>query len=402
MESHMPHDIINADVLDALADMPDASFDSCFCDPPYGIGFMGKQWDHGVPSKDVWAEVLRVLKPGAFLLAFGGTRTYHRLVCAIEDAGFEIRDCIQWIYGSGFPKSHNIGKAIDKAAGAEREVIATVRAKGGGTAHINPTHADTHDYRPNGYQKGENVLDITAPATPLAQRWEGYGTALKPAYEPICVAMKPLDGTFANNATVHGVAGLNIDGGRVGIATQDDIHAKNPHTSGGIVDGQVYGTGTATEYAVPAGRWPANIIHDGSEEATAGFPVTKTKGHTPKARGSGGISCDGHGGQDAVQEQWHDTGSAARYFYCAKASKKERREGNIHPTVKPLSLLKYLATLILPPPRDTERRLLVPYSGSGSELIGGLQAGWDHVTGIELEEKYCEIAAERLRQEVLF
>jgi site-specific DNA-methyltransferase (adenine-specific) len=388
MNTAMTTDIINADVLDAMADMPDASFDSCFCDPPYGISFMGKRWDHGVPSKDVWAEVLRVLKPGAFLMAFGGTRTQHRLVCAIEDAGFEIRDTICYIFGSGFPKSHNIGKAIDKAAGVEREVVG--RGTSGETAGMQALG-------PSGIKGGD--FDITAPATPLAQLWDGYGTALKPAYESIVVAMKPLDGTFANNAAVHGVAGLNIDAGRVGTEDMSGQWDRKWNDNNGELGKRYSQEGREKGKTVPPGRWPANIIHDGSEEATAGFPVTK----------------------DA---------SAARYFYCCKASRAERNAGcegleakttligaerhkinpmtgkpvvdvprqNIHPTVKPLSLCKYLATLTLPPERDTPRRLLVPFSGSGSEMIGALQAGWDHVTGIEndTEHGYIEIAEARI------
>ena len=228
--------IVCGDNLDVMRGMDECSVDTIITDPPYGLKFMGKSWDHGVPGVPYWAECLRVAKPGAMLLAFGGTRTHHRLMCAIEDAGWEIRDCIMWVYGSGFPKSHAIGKAIDKAAGAEREVV--------GSKVGLPGYSDTRESDESGYGGGwkdpKAECAITAPATDASKLWHGWGTALKPAYEPIILAMKPLDGTFAQNALKWGVAGLWIDGGRVGLPEGDagwdvpqaDLSVVNPARSG--------------------------------------------------------------------------------------------------------------------------------------------------------------------------
>lgn len=249
--------------LDILPSLPDNSVDSVVCDPPYELGFMGKGWDaSGIAySVELWTECLRVLKPGGHLLAFGGTRTYHRMAVAIEDAGFEIRDSIHWTYGSGFPKSLNISKAIDKAAGAERPIVEKRRTKGGGTESLNRKNAEDHEYRPDGYQKGENVLDVTAAATEAAAQWEGWGTSLKPSHEPIVVARKPLDGTVVANTLAHGVGGLNIDGCRV----------KGGPSSGGSTSGSTalgQGSGwnahenkaTVVDRELASGRWPANTI----------------------------------------------------------------------------------------------------------------------------------------------
>ncbi len=324
------------DVLPMLG--PD-QFSACVCDPPYHLkqskskGFMGKTWDGGDIAfrPEFWGEVLRVLKPGAMLLAFGGTRTFHRLTCAIEDAGFEIRDCLNWLYGSGFPKSLDISKAIDKAAGAKREVVGSkVGLPGyslsqcdnpGGNAMSG--HIDKSLYHP------EKECAITAPATELAKRWAGWGTSLKPAWEPIVLAMKQLDGTFANNAQQHDVAGLNIDGSRIG----------------GI-----------------KGRWPANLLLD---EQT-GEMLDKQ-----------------HGG-------------ASRFFYCAKANKRDRtcddQVENNHPTVKPRSLMEYLCRLVTPPGGGV---ILDPFMGSGSTGIAALSTG-NRFVGIELEPESFEIARQRI------
>lgn len=390
----MRYTIHNGDALETMRGMEAASFDAVLCDPPYGISFMGRAWDHGVPSSEVWAEVLRVLKPGAFLLAFGGTRTFHRLTCAIEDAGFEIRDCVSWVYGSGFPKSMDISKALDKAEG------------GGARAE-------------------------TEAETDAARTWNGYGTALKPAWEPCIVAMKPLDGTFAENALRHGVAGLNIEAGRIRVDASDDIHAKNPHTKGGFGhgDAQVYGESQGAPAYNPAqGRWPANLILD--EISAAMMPEVGAAPGTYETsdRGDADARCY-DGGWSGKIRNGHKSprGSASRFFYCAKASRRERDAGlegfgkkalnwssgeanpgsfqgegtdrtakNFHPCLKPLDLNRYLASLILPPKRDTPRRILVPFSGSGSEMIGALLAGWDEVLGIEREGEYVAIAHARM------
>jgi hypothetical protein len=265
------------DCLEVLRGMPDCSVDAVVTDPPYGLSFMGKKWDYDVPSVEVWAECLRVLKPGGHLLAFAGTRTQHRMAVRIEDAGFEIRDMIAWVYGSGFPKSLDVSKAIDKAAGVEREVV--------GTRKKNTAVGSNDVMRENGKVTGvanfasvggdarikyETIdLDITAPATEAARQWAGWGTALKPALEPITVARKPLAGTVAENVLAHGTGGLNIDGCRVGISADDDIHAKNPNTKGGFghAGASVYGDSTgAPAYDPSAGRWPANLILSYNED----------------------------------------------------------------------------------------------------------------------------------------
>jgi site-specific DNA-methyltransferase (adenine-specific) len=353
----------NGDCRDVLAAMPEASVDAVVTDPPYGLssgenaktGFMGKEWDRGVPGVDVWAEVFRVLKPGAHVLAFGGTRTYHRLVCAIEDAGFEIRDQIGWAYGTGFPKSLNVSKAIDAASGAEREVVGP-----------NPNG------RPNMVRVNASVLSprvdapITASATPEAAAWEGWGTALKPAWEPIVVARKPLIGTVAANVMRFGTGALNIDATRVG-------------TEGGTAKGTlpkgksngVYGDGLngACEIKqLDAGRWPANLVHDGSDEVLGLFPGTPMTG-------------------------FGDSGSAARFFYCAKASKAERGEGNTHMTVKPIALMRWLVRLVTPPGGC----VLDPFAGSGTTGLAAMAEGFA-ATLIEAEAPYADIIASRLER----
>jgi len=271
--------LLKGNCLETLKTLADNSVDSIVTDPPYELGFMGKTWDaSGIAyNQDLWAECLRVLKPGGHLLAFSGSRTYHRMTVAIEDAGFEIRDQIMWLYGSGFPKSLDVSKAIDKAAGAEREVVGS---SDNGIAGGTGKHAGQEkSYRFAG------EFEITAPATPEAQRWQGWGTALKPAHEPICVARKPLTGTVASNVLEWGTGALNIDGSRVGTA--DGFGGGTKATSGFVNGYEGDGFVASTQ-----GRWPANVIHDGSDEVLAGFP-----------------------------------NDAGRFFYCAKASKSERNAG---------------------------------------------------------------------------
>jgi site-specific DNA-methyltransferase (adenine-specific) len=383
-----------ADCRDVLPTLEASSFDACLCDPPYGLKFMGKDWDHGVPGPAVWAKVFRVLKPGAFLLAFGGTRTHHRLMCAIEDAGFEIRDCMMWLYGQGFPKSLDIGKAIDKAAGALRETLSTRSKRGafGGVAYAQDSWTLAQSNQPL-------ALPITAPATDAAKLFDGYGTALKPAYEPIIVAMKPCEGTFAENALKHGVAGINIEAGRIG--TSDSLNGGA--YSGGerptqFMNGGLYRK-EADEYRQPAGRWPSNVILDEEAGAMLDEQSGTLRNGGQNATSAERISKDNvFGKRTGITQLAGDSGGASRFFYCAKASKSERGEGNNHPTVKPLKLIEYLARLILPPQGG---KLLVPFSGSGSEMLGARNSGWTDVTGIELSAGYADIAIERLRQEVL-
>lgn len=438
------HNIHTGDVLAVLKTLPDNYYDAVLNDAPYGLSFMGKEWDKGVPSAEVYRELLRVVKPGAMGLHFGGTRTFHRMAVNIEDAGFEIRDCLSWLYGSGFPKSHNISKALDKQdATAERlrrnyAFTAWLRSTGitakqideaSGSnmgahylteksqpavatldmftkfAHLVPEPpedikvlmhertVESENFKkrevlgvrevPAGHSfAGETHTDRTgnveykdtAPATPAALTWDGYGTALKPAWEPCLLVQKPLDGTFANNALTHGCGGLNIDGSRVG-----------------------------TDTITTTGRFPANLILD--EEAAAALDLDATVGDKP---------------------------GPSRFFYTAKVSTKERNAGcehfvdaekrgiyaqdewtranmggapyaglpptkNNHPTLKPIALTTYLAKLLLPPVQPGKtRRILVPFSGAGSEMIGCLLAGWDEVVGIELDPEYVRIAEARL------
>lgn len=326
--------VIEEDVSEVLSKFPEGYFDAVFCDPPYGISFMGEKWDHGVPDKEVWSEVMRVMKPGAHLMAFGGSRTFHRLTCAIEDAGLEIRDCIMWLHGEGMPKGASVGKVIAKKAESEEDRQASVL-------------------------------------------FNGYKTTLKPAYEPIVLAMKPVDKTFSSNALKYGVAGLNVDECMVPVDKGDDIYAKNPHTKGGFghSNATLYGSSKgAPVYDPSKGRFPADVIHDGSSDVLSCFETSD-----------------------------EDNNSASRFFYCAKASAKERNAGiaknekrNTHKCVKPLALTEYLSRLVLPPQMGHCRKILVPFSGSGSEMIGAMLAGWEEVVGVEIDSEYVEISKKRI------
>jgi len=412
--------ILKGNCLDTLKTLANNSVDSIVTDPPYELGFMGKTWDaSGIAyNADLWRECLRVLKPGGHLLAFSGSRTYHRMTVAIEDAGFEIRDQIMWIYGSGFPKSLDVSKAIDKAAGAEREVIGkqTVpNIKGDAYGTMNEKQGKSY----------ENIeVDITAPATPEAQRWQGWGTALKPAHEPICVARKPLTGTVASNVMEWGTGALNINATRVGSEkrTYDlTMTSGNFETTGG---GKNEKSGTATV----EGRWPANVIHDGSDEVLAGFPTTKSGRHNGKSTFSAESTktaasmCSGMAGKTRTYVVEPSEGSAARFFYCAKASKSERNAGleglpekavgalnmrtdahsvkngmdtkpaqNFHPTVKPLALMRYLVKLVTPPGGT----VLDPFLGSGSTAVACVLEGFDWI-GCEMTEDYWPIIEARV------
>lgn len=326
--------LYHGDCLDVLRQMPEASVDAVVTDPPYGLSFMGKKWDYDVPSVDVWAECLRVLKPGGHLLAFAGTRTQHRMAVRIEDAGFEIRDMLAWVYGSGFPKSMDVSKAIDKMDANE-------------------------------------TIDA-------AQKWDGWGTALKPAMEPITMARKPLVGTVAWNVQVHGTGAINVDGCRIG---EELLSAQRRGVS-------LIGTFDGADGNIKpdrVGRWPANFIHDCGDEV------------------------------DAL------LGDATRFFYCAKTSKADRDEGcrampvcqtvgggglgnpvsgaygsekaparNHHPTVKPTDLMRYLCRLVTPPGGV----VFDPFAGSGSTLKAARLEGFRAI-GIEREAEYCAIAAAR-------
>lgn len=381
------------DVIDVLEGYNDNAFDAVLCDPPYGLSFMGKKWDYDVPSVELWREVFRVLKPGAPLIAFSGTRTYHRMVVNIEDAGFEIRDQFAWMYGSGFPKSLNVGKALDSAAGAERPVVGTGKYDARRPRPVAETNTPGAEY---GFGPGHS---LTAPATPLAKQWDGYGTALKPAYEPAVLARKPLEGTVAENVAKWGVGGLAIDASRIEGDTSEFFSKTTgkPRSGAGHAHGYGMGEGFGGDAAnppSPLGRWPANVLLD--EEA--GALLDAQSGDRP-----GGGQVKGNHSRKSMYASNHvqpfdgynDSGGASRFFYCAKANKKERNSGgeNNHPTVKPIALMEYLARLVMPPKPGA---ILVPFAGSGSEMIGALKAGWPAVLGIEREVEYVEIAGRRL------
>ncbi|WP_029978021.1 site-specific DNA-methyltransferase [Pseudomonas sp. PH1b] len=374
-----PFRILTGDCLELMRQMPDNSVDSVVTDPPYGLGFMGKKWDASVPGVEVWAECLRVLKPGGHLLAFAGTRTQHRMAVAIEDAGFEIRDMIAWVYGSGFPKSRNIGNDVDGM--------------------------------------------------------DGWGTALKPSIEPITFARKPLaEKTIGANVIAFGVGALNIDGCR--IETNDNLNGGAYSENGrqSVSDSLRQGGGmnavgaTAGDYIQPSGRWPANLIHDGSSEVVALFPAeagacAPVMGTEPTSNGfSGSVKYSGMMGR--TKGAFHaDSGSAARFFYCAKTSREDRNEGlhssmqpsvvtgatmrdretadwparngNHHPTVKPTDLMAYLLRLITPPGGTA----LDPFMGSGSTGKAAMREGFRFI-GCELDEQYAAIARARIEHEL--
>lgn len=407
--------ILIGDCRDHLATFEPDSIDACVTDPPYGLtdigrkfqgqggtlrpdggkrsesrgsGFMGQAWDGtGVElDPDTWAAVYRVLKPGAHLLAFGGTRTVHRIACAIEDAGFEIRDQIAWLYGSGFPKSLNVSKAMDKAAGAEREVVGERVRLGDKTSYV------SNDIRGGAYGNGHrsDLPDaVTAPSTDLARQWDGWGSALKPAMEPIIVARKPLIDTIAANVALHGTGAINIDGCRIGTTADKLVRPSVPR-----FDNAVYGAGLgAGVQNEPVGRWPANVVLD----EAAGAVLDEMTGDRPSGGG------DKHGRKPStfcVSTDWAkfkdtsvggDTGGASRFFYCAKASRSERGPTNTHPTVKPVSLMRWLVRLVTPPGGI----VLDPFMGSGTTGIACSREGFLFV-GIELSSEYAEIARRRI------
>lgn len=357
--------LILGDCLEKMKDIPDNSVDSIVTDPPYGLSFMGKKWDYDVPSKEIWQEALRVLKPGGHLLAFAGTRTQHRMAVNTEDAGFEIRDMIAWVYGSGFPKSHNVGKAVK----AQRET--------GGSApkNLRQNRMGT-DYQPTGqkdYRKGRmfsSEIEHDSRIEIIENEWEGWGSALKPALEPITLARKPLsEKNIALNCLKWGVGGINIDGCRVEYTdgttpeqilrkyTGSNVGKDSPTNHFGVKE--IMSTNTESTLQ---GRFPANLIHDGSEEVLSLFPSEKDK-------------------------------SPARFFYCAKASKSERNTpvANFHPTVKPVKLMQYLVRLITPPGGV----VLDPFMGSGTTGVACKNLNRSFI-GIELDPEYFEIAKSRI------
>jgi site-specific DNA-methyltransferase (adenine-specific) len=403
--------LLLGDCLDKLKELEDNSVDSIVTDPPYGLSFMGKKWDYDVPSVDIWQECLRVLKPGGHLLSFAGSRTYHRMAVRIEDAGFEIRDQIMWIYGSGFPKSMDISKQIDKSAGkleerkviGQREDILKKQAKDlrEGKRKIKETF--------NGESSGNGFVsvsaDITEPVTDGAKQWQGWGTSLKPAHEPIVMARKPIVGTVANNVLEWGTGGINIDGCRIGVEPTDDIFAKNPHTTGGFGHGEttIYGDSNgADNYDPSKGRFPANVILDKEAGKVLDEQSGTSKssgGRTGNKNGIGSAGIYGkYDGQVSNEDPgFGDVGGASRFFYCPKTSKSDRNAGttNTHPTVKPTDLMGYLIRLVTP----KGGVVLDPFMGSGSTGKGAVREGMDFV-GVERESEYFEIAEVRIKNEI--
>ena len=373
----MAYNILTGDCLEQLRLLPDNSFDGCLSDPPYSISFMGASWDKALPSPEVWAEVLRVCKPGALLLSFGGPRTFHRLAVAIEDGGWQIRDTLCWLHAQGFPHGKNLG--------------------------------------------------------------QGYNTQLKPAFEPVILAQAQVDGSIGDNFAKWSCGGLNIDGCRIEPQQGDYQHPGNPtQKQSGTVYGWANCPTKYTQCPPNAkGRYPANVLLD--EEVAQ--QLDQQSGETKSVKSNRGRGFSSAGSNDGWKRQSHDNnvvggyndkGGASRFFYCAKSSRKERDKGlealpakylatmgdgigerphnpdqpsayvkNNHPCCKPLALCRYLATLILPPKGETPRRILIPYCGSGSECIGALQAGWCDVTGIEREPEYVEIAKARINAQLV-
>lgn len=489
----MTSQILHGDCIEMMRTLPDASIDAVVTDPPYELGFMGKSWDStGIAYRvDVWAECLRVLKPGGHLLAFSGARTYHRMTCAIEDAGFTIRDQIAWIFGSGFPKSLDVSKAIDKQRCEDiapiRAICRTVRASmdvrglnsGSMTQHFGgcnsrlidhwsardsdsqptlPTseqwetlcglfpelaylndefsrlnnrkgspgdvYADApvigeHEGKAPGFA-GERFVVVDKTMRERSEKgaqWIGWGTALKPAHEPICVARKPLIGTVAANVQAFGTGALNIDASRVGV---------DGGCAGAGAGARVYGNGLNGTFAAPVpglGRWPANVIHDSSDEVLAVFPAAPGQQSDTGPQFERNANIFGKIAGVISHTARGDAGSAARFFYCAKASAADRNDGceamekiargslnmrsddhaerngnlpearaNHHPTVKPTDLMRYLVTLVTPPGGV----VLDPFMGSGSTGRGCALAGFDFI-GCELDADYLEIARARIK-----
>ena len=473
------------DCVEVMDEMEPESVDAIVCDPPYGLDFMNKHWDTGAVAFSVgtWIAALRVLKPGGHLLAFGGTRTFHRLTCGIEDAGFEIRDCLSWLYGSGFPKGVDVSKAIDRARDDSSHIKAVtsfIAANRGGKTYDDidshfgfngmawhwitqgaqatvPTwdqwerlrefcgfgdDMDAEVWRLNGRkgQPGENwfkreltgrgksgiankdegrrdklgaskavEFDITAPATDAAKQWQGWGTALKPAWEPVVVARKPLIGTVAENVTAHGTGALNVDGCRIG----PNPGYRSPNGPGGNSFTVAGGPDGRRTHPVESslGRWPANVTLDeaaaGMLDAQSGKLTTSAPGSVIKRQTSAGASGNGgaaYGAENrasgAVMVAYGDTGGASRFFYTAKASRADRNTSgadNTHPTVKPTELMRWLVRLVTPP----DGVVLDPFAGSGTTLVAARAEGFRAI-GIEKEEEYAQIIAHRLSQLSLF
>jgi len=397
-------DLIRGDAIEALRTLPAASVDALVTDPPAGIGFMGKEWDGDKGGRQSWIawltdvmrEALRVMKPGAHGLVWALPRTSHWTATALEDAGFEVRDVITHHFGTGFPKSLDVSKAIDKAAGAEREVVG-VRE---GVQRPNRARLGMLNQGGGGTFAADNGATVTAPATEAAKQWAGWGTALKPASEHWILVRRPLDGTVAANVQAHGVGALNVDGCRVETNERLVQGASNLGYHGVTIP-------VKTEQH-PAGRWPANVVLSHADECTETCalwcPVREmdaqsgvTRDGVAVQRNGGGQKIGGQGiyqgskGLTRADAGFGGSGGASRFFYCAKPSRSERGEGNTHPTVKSIALMTYLIRLITPP----GGLVLDPFAGSGTTGVAAVRGGWRFV-GIEREPAYAEIAARRM------
>jgi site-specific DNA-methyltransferase (adenine-specific) len=434
--------IYNGDCLEVMDTIDKCSVDSVVTDPPYHLtsivkrfgkegsapaqfgtdgaftrtskGFMGKEWDGGdiAFQANTWRKCYELLKPGGHLIAFSGSRTYHRMAVAIEDAGFEIRDQCIWLYGSGFPKSHNIGREIDKKQGNDREVVGEVRAG------KNALGQDS------GWNKHNNRTQIEI--TKGNSDWEGWGTALKPAHEPMVLARKPLsEKSVADNVMKYGTGAINIDGCRIEGQSEDTerkkVVRKARSTDGVWTDDNSGMKSEGSEYADadPRGRWPSNIMHDGSEQVQSIFPETSSTEVSRERTHKGIWSAGELAESEQLMPAYGDQGNASRYFYCAKTSKEERNFGlhgfknqvavgmsgrsdgslgsitmnkNVHPTVKPVELMRYLVRLVTP----KGGLVLDPFMGSGSTGMGAREEDFRFV-GIEKEEEYYEIAKARIK-----
>lgn len=485
-----PWEILVGDIRRLLREMEPESFDAVLSDPPYGLAFMGARWDYSVPSVNVFTEILRVLKPGAHAMYFGGTRTFHRMMVNIEDAGFIPVDLCMWLYGTGFSKSIDIGKHIDRKKDTRTDVLVvtswigeTAKRKGISGARINDhfgmvgmaSHWMTGKSQPlvptaeqwpkllkllgekpppdvlavakkvirekgqpgdawyarekvgeeeavsGSYAPGERASvrtrDITLAAGDESRRWSGYGNLLKPAWEPCGLFCKLHEGTIAENCVKHGTGGLDIDGTRVSTKARSFVDTRVDK-----VQQNAFGKYKPSNYDGSKGRCPANLVLD--EEA--GALLDQQSGNRPGMSGGGKHRPDYaggmFGGKDDESSARGDQGGASRFFYTTKVGREERDRGlegfeevpkgvgalrdgkragtakNAHPTLKPIDLCRYYARMLLPPPRadGKPRRLLVPYSGAGSEMIGALQAGWDEVVGVELVPKHAEWARARI------
>ena len=459
----MEYKLINGNSLEVLKTLEDNSIDSIVTDPPYELGFMGKSWDKtGIAHNvELWEQALRVLKPGGHLIAFSGSRTYHRMAVAIEDAGFEIRDQILWIYSQGMPKSLDISKAIDKSKPKNKEDISKAIVNSGlsdnyiaenlnvssalvrfwrlGERTIQKEECDklnkllkleleleyTEDKREiiginknamSGWNTDGTTKFIDRPilkgTTEEAKKWSGYGTSLKPSHEPMVLARKPLsEKTVAENVLKWGTGAINIDECRVEFKNELSPTVKRRESTTPInykEDGK-WPDARGESYHLPhfgdnLGRWPANLIHDGSDEVQSIFPDTKSFKSKDNYKGIKSEDNIFKGTLTNSGQKYNDSGNASRYFYCAKVNKKDRNDGldenqkNHHPTVKPTDLMAYLVKLITP----KGGTVLDPFNGSGStgKACAILKDRNYKYIGIDLSQEYLDISKARIENEI--